>query len=289
MKKVVLIDTSYMAFYRFFAVLRWYQFAHKEDYKKTQEIKNYDWANNETFTSKYNKMFLESIEKTLKKKTLKESLLVFCCDSQRTKLWRKKIYPEYKDGRADLSEKNNFKTVFKYTYKKLIPKIIKQNKYPTYMFKLSKLEADDLIAIISKELVRKNKDVDITILSGDDDFTQLLNKNIKIIDFRKKKFKEMTQNESKKLLYQKILKGDCSDNIPSVFPKDRKIVSLKKRNEVMDDVNALEPFLNSNPEIKEEIKKQFKINQKLIDFNFIPKKIVNKVLDKIKVDELIRD
>jgi len=287
MKKVVLIDTSYMAFYRFFAVLRWYQFAHKEDYKKTQEIKNYDWANNKTFTSKYNKMFLESIEKILKKKTLKDSILVFCCDSQRKDLWRKKIFSEYKDGRVDLSEKNNFKTVFKYTYKKLIPKIIKQNVYPTFMFKLNKLEADDLIAIISKELIKKNEDIDIIIISGDDDFTQLLNKNIKIIDFRNKKYKEMTQKESKKLLYQKILKGDCSDNIPSIFPKDRKLISLKKRNEILDDTNSLEPFLNSNPEIKEQIKKQFKINQKLIDFNFIPKKIVNKVLELIDINELM--
>ena len=272
-----------MSFYRFFATLRWYQFAHKTDYKKTQEIKNYDWADNKVFTQMYNKMFLESIEKTLKKKMMKDSLLVFCCDSQRGQLWRKQIYPEYKEGRVDLSLKNNFKSVFKYTYKKLIPKIIKEQKYPTFMFKLNKIEADDLIAIISKELINKYKEVDVTIISSDDDFTQLLNKNIKIINFKKKIYKEMKQIESNKLLYQKILTGDCSDNIPSVLSKDRKILSLKKRKELLEDFSKLESYLNSNPNARE----QYKINQKLIDFNFIPKVIVDKVKEKINISELL--
>lgn len=283
MKKVILVDTSYMAFYRFFAVLRWYQFAHKDDYKKTQEIKNYDWANNKVFTQMYNKMFLESIEKIIKMKTMKESLLVFCCDSQRGTLWRKKIYPEYKEGRVDLSKKNNFKTVFKYTYKKLIPKIIKEKKYPTFMFKLNKLEADDLIAIISKELIKMNKNIDITIISGDDDFTQLLNKNIKIIDFKKKKFREMTQKESQQLLYQKILKGDCSDNIPTILIKNRKVLSLQKRKELLENEKELETYLKENPELRD----QYIINQKLIDFNYIPESITKRVTEIIDVKDLI--
>ena len=284
MKTVVLIDTSYMSFYRFFATLRWYQFAHKDDYKKTQEIENYDWSNNIVFTEKYNKMFLESIEKTLKSKIMKNAILVFCCDSQRGTLWRKDIYSEYKEGRVDLSIKNNFKSVFKYTYKKLIPKIIKTQKYPTFMFKLNKIEADDIIAIISKELVRLNNKIDIIIISSDDDFTQLLNKNIKIIDL-KKKLKEHTEEESKKLLFQKILVGDCSDNIPSVLPKDRKKLSLKRRKLILESKDELLNFLKENPDLK----KQFETNQQLIDFNYIPKDIIKKIKKKVTIKDLIID
>ena len=283
MKKIILVDTSYMSFYRFFATLRWYQFAHKEDYKATQEIDNYDWSNNKTFTEKYNKMFLESIEKILKKKIMNDSIIVFCCDSQRGTLWRKKLYDDYKEGRVDLSIKNNFKSVFKYTFKKLIPKIIKQSKYPTYMFKLNKIEADDLIAIISRELIKLNSDVEVIIISSDDDFTQLLNKNIKIIDFKKKKFVENDKEKSKKLLYQKILLGDCSDNIPSVLPKDRKKLSLKRRKIILDNPDELDLFLDEN----KELKKQFNINQQLIDFNFIPDPIINKIKKTIPIKELL--
>ena len=283
MKKVILVDTSYMAFYRFFATLRWYQFAHKDDYKLTKEIENYDWSNNKNFTDKYNKMFLESIEKTLKKKIMNDAILVFCCDSQRGALWRKKIYEDYKEGRVDLSIKNNFKSVFKYTFKKLIPKIIKQAKYPTYMFKLNKIEADDLIAIISKELVKINNNVEVIIISSDDDFTQLLNKNIKIINFKKKKFVENDKEKSKKLLYQKILLGDCSDNIPSVLSKDRKILSLKRRKLILENSKELDIFLDEN----KDAKKQFNINQQLIDFNFMPQPIINKIKKTIPIPDLL--
>jgi 5'-3' exonuclease len=283
MKTVVLIDTSYMAFHRFFATLRWYQFANKEDYKLTQDIENYDWIENKTFMEKYKKMFLESIEKVLKKKIIENSILVFCCDSQRGTLWRKKLYNDYKEGRVDLSIKNNFRSVFKYTFRKLIPKIIKKAKYPSYMFKLNKIEADDLIAIISKELIKKNKDVDIIIISSDDDFTQLLNKNIKIIDFKKKVFNQKIEKESKLLLYKKILLGDCSDNIPSVLPKDRKILSLKRRKIILDDCNELNLFLDENPQYS----KQYEINKKLIDFNYMPNSIIKKITDKIPIKELL--
>ena len=285
MKTVVLIDTSYMTFHRFFATLRWYQFANKEDYKFTKNIDNYDWIENKTFMEKYKKMFLESIEKILKKKIIKNSILVFCCDSQRGTLWRKKLYNDYKEGRVDLSIKNNFKSVFKYTFKKLIPKIIKEAKYPSYMFKLNKIEADDLIAIISKELIRKNKNMDIIIISSDDDFTQLLNKNIKIIDFKKKVFNQNEEKQSKLLLYKKILLGDCSDNIPSVLPKDRKILSLKRRKKILEDHKELTLFLNENPQYL----KQYEINKKLIDFNYMPNNIIKKIKEKIPIKELLID
>ena len=283
MKNIVLVDTSYMSFYRFFATLRWYQFANKDDFRKTKEIENYDWSQNKVFMEKYNKMFLESIEKLLKKKVINESIIVFCCDSQRGTLWRKELYEDYKEGRVDLSIKNNFKPVFKHTYRKLIPKIIKENKYPMFMFKLNKIEADDIIAILSKEIVNEYSKSQIIIISSDDDFTQLLNKNVKIIDFKKKKFKENNKEESKKLLLKKIILGDCSDNIPSVLPKDRKKLSLKRRKLILEDSDELEIFLKEN----DEYKKQFEINRKLIDFNYIPKIIKDKIKKKIDINDLI--
>lgn len=228
---------------------------------------------------------IEERIKILKKKIIKNSILVFCCDSQRGTLWRKKLYNDYKEGRVDLSIKNNFKSVFKYTFKKLIPKIIKEAKYPSYMFKLNKIEADDLIAIISKELIRKKKNMDIIIISSDDDFTQLLNKNIKIIDFKKKVFNQNEEKQSKLLLYKKILLGDCSDNIPSVLPKDRKILSLKRRKKILEDHKELTLFLNENPQYL----KQYEINKKLIDFNYMPNNIIKKIKEKIPIKELLID
>ena len=39
MKNIILVDTSYTNFHRFYATLRWYSFAHKDEYKE-KIIKN---------------------------------------------------------------------------------------------------------------------------------------------------------------------------------------------------------------------------------------------------------
>ena len=37
MKNIILVDTSYTNFHRFYATLRWYSFAHKDEYKKNTD------------------------------------------------------------------------------------------------------------------------------------------------------------------------------------------------------------------------------------------------------------
>jgi len=76
----------------------------------------------------------------------------------------------------------------------------------------------------------------------------------------------------------KILNGDCSDNILTIFPKDRKVLPLKKRKELIEDEDKLKEYLDENPEIKEK----YKINCKMIDFNFIPKDLQKEILKEFK-------
>jgi 5'-3' exonuclease len=270
MKNYILIDASYMAFYRFFATLHWFKLAKKEEYEKTQKIKLYNWSKNEIFMEKYKKIFLGSLEKLFGVSVLRESNIIFCCDSEKGEFWRTKIYKEYKGCRVDLSLKTNFKPVFKLTFDKIIPNLIKKNEYNFNIIKINEIEADDIIAIFCK----KYKNNKIIILSCDDDFTQLLNDNIAIIDFRIKKKKYLSKKESKLLLKQKIIKGDCSDNIPSIFPKDRKLLNLKERKKILEDKEYLYKFLYQNPLAAH----QYNINKKLIDFNYIPNNVKKIIL-----------
>ena len=49
MENIILVDTSYTSFYRFFATLRWYSFSDKEEYKKHKEevlIRSIDYSKN---------------------------------------------------------------------------------------------------------------------------------------------------------------------------------------------------------------------------------------------------
>ena len=264
MKPLILIDTSYTSFYRFFATIRWYSLAHYEEYQKYKLDNQYDWSKNEIFINKYEKMFLESIIKLVKKKIFVNSNIIFCMDTPKEKLWRMKIQNNYKSGRCDLSLKHNYKTTFDYTYNLMIPKFIEQNKNINKL-RMDKVEADDIIASIC--LHHKEDDQQIYLVSGDDDFLQLGRENLIFINYKKKKPFTLTVEEAKQALMKKIIYGDPSDCIPGIFPKGKRI----NKKMIEDDLNN---FLETN----DESKKQYEKNVLMIDFNNIPTKYFNKII-----------
>jgi 5'-3' exonuclease len=282
--KLVLVDASYNSFYRFFATLRWFQFAKKELYEK--EIKNnpnYDFTLNKEFIDKYSKMYLDAIEKQIKK--MNDSYLIFCQDVKQNTLWRHKLIKEseveekseYKGERPDLASKYNLEPLFNYTYQILLKNLKKEKPYLIEILKFKSTEADDIIAVISQELEKKKPEQEIIIVSGDDDFTQLLRENVSILDFRTKSFKTGKKEDSEDKLKLKIIMGDKSDNIPSIFPKSRSEVSLKTRKLVKESSEELQKFLKEN----KTAKIQYQLNEKLIDFTKIPSEIRNPIKEII--------
>ncbi len=266
---IILIDSSYTSFYRFFATLRWFSFAHKEQWKELKDDKTYDWSMNEIFMKTYEKMYLESIKKLLGAKVFKQSIICFCQDDLRGTLWRNKLAKDYKECRVDLRDKNDFTNVFKYTYEKIIPNLVKDND-KILSFRIDNVEADDIIAVISD--LTKDMDLNVFIVSADDDFTQLGRKNLTIINYKDKKQKNLSEKESKKLLYNKIVTGDKSDNIPSIFKGVK--ISNKEKKELIEDENKLKEYMKNNKKIKE----RFETNQKMIDFSYMPKPIRKKIM-----------
>jgi 5'-3' exonuclease len=265
---LIIVDTSYTSFYRFFATLRWYGFAYPEEFKELKSEPKYDWKTNKIFIEKYEKMYLDSIIKLVKKKVWDKSQVLFCMDSPKVDLWRTQLYCDYKSGRVDLSLKHDFKQTFDYTYNIMIPNFIKT--YPNIKsLRVEKMEADDLIAIISMELKDKNPDRPIYLVSGDEDFLQLGRPNLTFVNYKIKKPFVLTEKEAAKALRDKFINGDVSDCIPSIFPKGKKI----KKKEILESDAKLNEYLESNPDAK----KQYEFNKKMIDFRNIPKSYYNKV------------
>ena len=280
MENIILVDTSYTSFYRFFATLRWFSFSNKEEYKEYKGDPTYDWSQNEVFIEKYKKLYLESIIKLLGKKVYKNSKLIFCMDTPKEQVWRTQIKDDYKGEREDLSKKNNFKPTFKITYDELIPNLIKENPDKIYSIRVPELEADDVIALTVKYIRKKSLDHTVYLISGDEDFKQLGYDNLFFINYKKKELVKLTEEEASKSLLNKIICGDISDNIKCIFPKDRKVISNKKRKLVKESNEELEKFLKENKEASDN----FNMNKKMIEFNFIPKKYnshVEKFLKKI--------
>ena len=275
---LILVDTSYTSFYRFFATLRWFSMHDAESYKTYKNDSNYDWSTNKIFMEKYEKMYLKSIIDIIGKKIFDISTVIFCMDSPKENIWRNELMKGYKADRCDLSTKTNFKQVFNETYTTIIPKIIKENKDRIHKIRIDKLEADDIIAVICKHYEKKYPEEKVYLISGDKDFLQLGRENLIFINYKSKKPFTLTLEEAKEQLKLKILNGDCSDNILTIFPKDRKILSLKKRKELIENEDKLKEYLDENPEIKEK----YKINCKMIDFNFIPKELQKEIIKEIK-------
>lgn len=275
---LILVDTSYTSFYRFFATLRWFSMHDAESYKTYKNDSNYDWSTNKIFMEKYEKMYLKSIIDIIGKKIFDTSTVIFCMDSPKENIWRNELMKGYKADRCDLSTKTNFKQVFNETYTTIIPKIIKENKDRIHKIRINKLEADDIIAVICKHYEKKYSEEKIYLISGDKDFLQLGRENLIFINYKSKKPFTLTVEEAKEQLKLKILNGDCSDNILTIFPKDRKILSLKKRKELIENEEKLKEYLDENPEIKEK----YKINCQMIDFNFIPKELQKEIVKEIK-------
>ena len=278
---LILVDTSYTSFYRFFATLRWLSLNDPDLYKEKKNDPTYDWSKNEKFMEKYEKMYMKSIIDLVGKKIFDSANIIFCMDSPKENVWRNELMKGYKADRCDLSAKTNFKPAFNETYTKLIPKIIKENKDRISKIRLDKLEADDIIAVITKYYEKKFPDEKVYLISGDKDFLQLGRENLIFINYKSKKPVTLSKEEAKEQLKLKILNGDCSDNILTIFPKDRKLLSLKKRKELIEDETKLKEYLQENPDINEK----YKINCKMIDFTYIPKDLQKEILKEFKKTE----
>ena len=268
---LILVDTSYTSFYRFFATLKWFSMNNTEIYTEKKGDNTYDWSTNEIFIEKYEKMFLKSIIDTVGKNNYTDSKVIFCMDTPRKNIWRNELMENYKADRCDLTTKYNFKPTFDKTFKTIIPKIIKENKNKISKLKLNKLEADDIIAVICKYYEQKKPNKKIYIISGDKDFLQLGRENLFFIDYKNKKQFTLTKEEAKNSLKTKIINGDCSDNIRSIFPKNK-----KKKQELIDNEEKLIEYLNENPLIKEK----YDLNCKMIDFNYIPSVLQKQIMQK---------
>lgn len=277
MKNLILVDTSYTSFYRYFATVKWISYSDKKLYAEKTQIKNYDWGENLKFIEKYNKMYLESISKLVGKNVFANSEIIFCMDSPQETLWRNQLDDNYKGSRVDLALKHNFKNVFKNTYQKLIPSLVSNNKN-IHSIRIPQLEADDIIGTITKYYEKKYPKINVYVVSNDTDFLQLGRANLFICNYKQKKVISMNKNQATIMLNYKIINGDKSDNIDPIYPR----LKTSVKEELAKNNAKLKQFLISNTEAK----LKYKLNKKLIDFNEIPRdmqKIILKNFFELKL------
>jgi 5'-3' exonuclease len=137
-----------------------------------------------------------------------------------------------------------------------------------------RLEADDCIAIYVKELVEKcsPSECSVYIITSDNDYLQLIRENVHIYNLAFKNLKEskIFTGDPEKDLKIKIIMGDTSDNIPSVFPK----CGIKTAIKCVEDTEFFKKKMDNNPNYY----KQYDLNEKLISFDKIPNELLSEIL-----------
>lgn len=159
---------------------------------------------------------------------------------------RNNLFEDYKGTRERVKDEN---------FSRQRKDIIESIKYlPVYFYKNEDHEADDVINYIAQT---SNDEDQVTILSTDTDFIQLLNKsNVRLFNPVKKDYVKW-DNKINYVIY-KSLKGDTSDNISGV-PGVGKV----KAEKLASSEEELNKFLEG---CNEELINQYNLSKKLVQF-----------------------
>lgn len=257
-KTFIFIDGSYFCFHRYYSIVRWWKNAHPEEADVL--LNPYE---NTLFHDKFVKTFVETVKDIPKnlgfKKDNHNFKMIVGKDCRRENIWRNEHQEKYKANRKNESGCGPF---FKKVYD---DGLFTQGGASTIMLH-DKLEADDCIAISTRYLLKKYKDdptLQIYIITSDKDYLQLIGPNVKLFDLTYKNLAEQKSSfgDARANLFCKIIMGDISDNIPSIFKKCGPKTTLKC---YQNPHYFQEKLKNENAYDK------FKNNKIMVDFECIP-------------------
>lgn len=222
--------------------------------------------------------FLSMIVKLLK--DIQPDYIAFCFDRPEPS-FRKDIYKEYKANRSEMPED-------------LIPQVPYIKKLTEAlgipMFEQPGYEADDIIGTLAQ--LAKSNDLDVVIVSGDKDFSQLISKRVTMLDTMKNIVftEEEVKNKWGVLPSQFIdylaITGDSSDNIPGV-----RGVGPKGAEKLINEYGSLEKIYENLEQVRNESMKKKLIESK--ENAFLSKELVTitcnmdltKNLDDLKIKD----
>ena len=264
----IFIDGSYFCFYRYHSLLNWWKNACPEEIDVLQNP-----YQNDKFVDKFKKIFIDNIKKIPKNLKLDKSInpiIIVGKDCKREHIWRNQLFQNYKANRL---QNDGFmgEPFFKMVYD---DNLFIEGGAQTIL-KHPKLEADDCIAISVKYLLNTYSTCNIYIITSDKDYLQLAQERVQIYDLA---FKKLTEQKSstgdpKCDLFCKILTGDPSDNISSVFPRCGPKTAMK--------------YYQNQELFKQKLQESttyqtsYELNSKIIDFNNIPEELAQEFLQEL--------
>ncbi len=226
----------------------------------------------------------------MKKNGYEVDEVILAADSKDS--WRKVYFPRYKESRAKKRKDDvDWETLF--NHYRILQKDIRHG-IPFKSLAISRCEGDDIIGVLCLHRPEKN----YIIISTDSDFKQLLDRdNVKVYNPTTKEF--LTSDNVQEFKNSLYLKGQSKDDIfnvktPNDYPVGLRKPPLGDKNVEKILKEGLESFLDKKIKINKKYsdvdgqekvyksefypRKLYERNQVLIDFNKIPKVLIDAVL-----------
>ena len=218
--------------------------------------------------------FLLSTAATIR--TLKPTRVVIVFDGKGGSNRRKQVYKGYKEGRTGLTKLNRLagyedledqQVSMRNQFTRLIEYL---QVLPISLTYIDYVEADDIIAYLANHYFKK----EVTIISSDKDFLQLVNPRIKVYAPTKKKmYDEALVMEDygvkpQNLVFYRCMEGDKSDNIDGVRGVGKKTI-LNKMGFLNEDTLTLDGFMDKvKTECDEKLSQKLTENVATIELNY---------------------
>lgn len=218
--------------------------------------------------------FLLSTAATIRR--LKPTRVIIVFDGKGGSNRRKSVYKGYKEGRTGLTKLNRLagyedledqQVSMRNQFKRLIEYL---QILPITMTYIDYVEADDIIAYLANHYFKK----EVTILSSDKDFLQLVNERIQVFTPTKKKMyteKEVVEDYGvtpQNLIFYRVLMGDKSDNIKGVNGVGIKTIESKMKF-LTENKLSLDTFIEKcSSECDDKLSEKLKNNLDTINMNY---------------------
>lgn len=234
--------------------------------------------------------FLLSIGRIIRE--LNPSRVIITFDGKGGSRKRKKIFNGYKNNRnpnkslnkyflfGSVDEENKYKA---HEFERLLKYL---DNLPVTIISIDYIEADDVISYICSNCKYDN----ITIVSSDRDFLQLVSNNVNYYEPIQKKFyvenyvKEKYSVHPKNFINYKILMGDISDNVKGVNGIGKK--SIEKLNFLKESTYySFNDIISKKNNINSKIIEKIEKNKEIYDINY---EIMSLSNIELSMDDTIR-
>lgn len=177
-------------------------------------------------------------------------------------IWRKDIYPDYKNKEHSEDSLNNEV----YSAMEMVANFFK-NYTAAGHIQVARLEADDIFYHLCNKISNK-PNIKNVILTSDKDMMQLICDNVSVFNplLNSRGYRKLDEHGAGFFLFEKCIRGDSSDNIPSAYPR----IQRKKLIEAWYDDVVFLNLMEHEFENGEKLKDRFEFNRSLIDLSMIP-------------------